>query len=152
MEVVQRANQNSPLWWFCRLPWRVKRKVPSERALKTDSETDFKSHLPFCKGLPIEKTNSETYKSIVSIHTWPSSTHSCSGTEMCRSSIGGRSWIENSALLFFLFWGPLGLLPSSSSSPSESSSSELLEEELSEDELSEIINKKKCFHLLHSLH
>ena len=36
-----------------------KRKVPSERAMKTESETGVKSDTPFCSRLPIEKTNSE---------------------------------------------------------------------------------------------
>ena len=35
-----------------------KRKVPSERAIKIESETGVKSDTPFCLRLPIEKTNS----------------------------------------------------------------------------------------------
>ena len=42
------SQSEGPLYWFGRLPWRVKRKVPSDRALNTESETDFKSHIPFC--------------------------------------------------------------------------------------------------------
>ena len=40
------------------MPWREKRKVPSERAMKTESETGVKSDTPFCSWLLIEKTNS----------------------------------------------------------------------------------------------
>ena len=36
-----------------------KRKVPSERAIKTESEAGVKSDAPFCSRLPIEKTNSD---------------------------------------------------------------------------------------------
>ena len=46
-------------WWFLKPPWREKRKVPPERAMKTESETGVKSFTPFCSWLPIKKTNSE---------------------------------------------------------------------------------------------
>ena len=42
-----------------KLPWREKRKVPPERAMKTESETGVKSDTPFCLQLPIKKTNSD---------------------------------------------------------------------------------------------
>ena len=38
-----------------------KRKVPPERAVKTESETGLKSDTPFCSQLTIEKTNSEAH-------------------------------------------------------------------------------------------
>ena len=59
VETIPTANQRALCWWFLKLPWREKRKVPSERAMKTESETGVKSDTPFCSRLPIEKTNSE---------------------------------------------------------------------------------------------
>ena len=38
---------------------REKRKVPSERAIKTEAEIGVKSDTPFCSQVPIEKTNSD---------------------------------------------------------------------------------------------
>ena len=60
VETIPTANQRALWWWFLKLPWREKRKVPSERAKKTESETStsVKSDTPFCSWLPIEKTNS----------------------------------------------------------------------------------------------
>ena len=45
--------------WLRELPYRAKGMVPSERAMKTESETGVKSDTPFFSRLPIEKTNSE---------------------------------------------------------------------------------------------
>ena len=59
VESIPLANQRALCWWFLKLPWREKRKVPSERAMKTKSETSVKSDTPFCSRLPIEKTNSD---------------------------------------------------------------------------------------------
>ena len=59
VETIPTANQRALCWWFLKLPWREKRKVPSERAMKIESETGVKSDTPFCLRLPIEKTNSE---------------------------------------------------------------------------------------------
>ena len=59
VETILTANQRALCWWLLKLPWREKRKVPSERAMKIESETDVKSDTPFCLRLPIEKTNSE---------------------------------------------------------------------------------------------
>ena len=58
VETIPTANQRALCWWFLKLPWREKRKVPSERAMKIESETGVKSDTPFCLRLPIEKTNS----------------------------------------------------------------------------------------------
>ena len=58
VETIPTANQRALCWWFLKLPWREKRKVPSERAMKTESETGVKSDTPFCSRLPIKKTNS----------------------------------------------------------------------------------------------
>ena len=57
--MIPAANQRAWCWWFLKLPWREKRKVPSQRAIKTESETGVKSDTPFCSRLPVEKTNSE---------------------------------------------------------------------------------------------
>ena len=35
-----------------------RKKVPSERAMKTEAETGAKSGIPFCRGLSLGKTNS----------------------------------------------------------------------------------------------
>ena len=56
VEKIPTANQRVLCWWFLKLPWREKRKVPSERGMKPESETGVKSDTPF---LPIKKTNSE---------------------------------------------------------------------------------------------
>ena len=61
VETIPTANQRALCWWFLKLPWREKRKVPSERAMKIESETGVKSDTPFCLRLPIEKTNSDWY-------------------------------------------------------------------------------------------
>ena len=61
VETIPTANQRALCWWFLKLPWREKRKVPSERAMKIESETGVKSDTPFCLRLPIEKTNSASY-------------------------------------------------------------------------------------------
>ena len=45
--------------WLSELPYRAKWVVPSERALKTKSETGVKSFTPFCWGSSLWKTNSE---------------------------------------------------------------------------------------------
>ena len=58
VETIPTANQRALCWWFLKLPWREKRKVPSERAMKIESETGVKSDTPFCSRLPIKKTNS----------------------------------------------------------------------------------------------
>ena len=58
VETIPTANQRALCWWFLKLPWREKRKVTSERAMKIESETGVKSDTPFCLRLPIEKTNS----------------------------------------------------------------------------------------------
>ena len=57
VETIPTANQRALCWWFLKLPWREKIKVPSERAMKTESETGVKSDTPFCSRLPIKKTN-----------------------------------------------------------------------------------------------
>ena len=44
--------------WLSELPWRAKWMVPSERALKTKSETGVKSFTPFYWGSSLRKTNS----------------------------------------------------------------------------------------------
>ena len=44
--------------WLSELPYRAKWMVPSERALKTKSETGVKSFTPFCLGSSLRKTNS----------------------------------------------------------------------------------------------
>ena len=62
VETIPTANQRALCWWFLKLPWREKRKVPSERAMKIESETGVKSDTPFCLRLPIEKTNSVLIK------------------------------------------------------------------------------------------
>ena len=59
VETIPTANQRALCWWFLKLPWREKRKVPSERAMKIESETGVKSDTPFCSQQPIEKTNSD---------------------------------------------------------------------------------------------
>ena len=59
VETISTANQRALCWWFLKLPWREKIKVPSERAMKTESETGVKSDTPFCSRPPIEKTKSE---------------------------------------------------------------------------------------------
>ena len=64
VETIPTANQRALCWWFLKLPWREKRKVPSERAMKIESETGVKSDTPFCLRLPIEKTNSERLRGI----------------------------------------------------------------------------------------
>ena len=66
VETIPTANQRALCWWFLKLPWREKRKVPSERAMKIESETGVKSDTPFCLRLPIEKTNSVVY--LLSVH------------------------------------------------------------------------------------
>ena len=58
VETIPTANHRAMCWWFLKLPWREKRKVPSERAMNIESETGVKSDTPFCLRLPIEKTNS----------------------------------------------------------------------------------------------
>ena len=58
VETIPTANQRALCWWFLKVPWREERKVPSERAMKTESETVVKSDTPFCSRLPIKKTNS----------------------------------------------------------------------------------------------
>ena len=60
VETIPTANQRALCWWFLKLPWREKRKVPSERAMKIESETGVKSDTPFCLQLPVEKTNSDS--------------------------------------------------------------------------------------------
>ena len=65
VETIPTANQRALCWWFLKLPWREKRKVPSERAIKIESETGVKSDTPFCSQLPIEKTNSELKVSLI---------------------------------------------------------------------------------------
>ena len=44
--------------WLSELPYRAKWMVPSERALKTKSETGVESFTPFCWGSSFRKTNS----------------------------------------------------------------------------------------------
>ena len=44
--------------WLSRLPCGAKWMVPSERAMKTESETGVKSDTPFCWGLSLRKTSS----------------------------------------------------------------------------------------------
>ena len=61
VETIPTANQRALCWWFLKLPWREKRKVPSERAMKIESETGVKSDTPFCSWLPIKITNSACY-------------------------------------------------------------------------------------------
>ena len=52
------ANQNISIYWFFELPWREKRKVPCERALKTVLKTAVKNEFTFCWGSSLWKTNS----------------------------------------------------------------------------------------------
>ena len=59
VETIPIANQKALYGWFLKLPWRENRKVPSERAMKTETETGVKSDTPFCLQLPIKKTNSD---------------------------------------------------------------------------------------------
>ena len=55
--------------WLSELPYRAKWMVPSERALKTKSETGVKSFTPFCWGSSLRKTNSEFWStSTVNFH------------------------------------------------------------------------------------
>ena len=46
--------------WLSELPYRAKWMVPSERALKTKSETGVESFTPFCWGSSLRKTNSDS--------------------------------------------------------------------------------------------
>ena len=43
VETIPTANQRALCWWFLKLPWREKRKVPSERAIKIESEIGVRS-------------------------------------------------------------------------------------------------------------
>ena len=65
VESIPTANQRALFWWLLKLPWREKRKVPSERAIKTERETGVKSDTPFCSQLPIKKTNSACFELLV---------------------------------------------------------------------------------------
>ena len=60
VETIPTANQKALCEWFLRLPLREKRKILSERAVKTESRTGVKSDTPFCSRQPIEKTISAT--------------------------------------------------------------------------------------------
>ena len=68
VETIPTANQRAIVWWFLKLPWREKRKVPPERGMKPESETGVKSDTPFCSRLPIKKTNSASLPSIINMN------------------------------------------------------------------------------------
>ena len=55
MELVHRANQMA----LSLLVLQAAMQSEKKGVLKTDSETDFESHIPFCLGLPNKKTNSD---------------------------------------------------------------------------------------------
>ena len=65
VETIPTANQRALCWWFLKLPWREKRKVPSERAMKTESETGVKSDTPFC--LWLQKWNGKQTVNLINI-------------------------------------------------------------------------------------
>ena len=95
VETIATANQRALCWWFLKLPWREKRKVPSERAMKTESETGVKSDTPFCSKLQIQKTNSAVCKEL----KWSKKVTSRNDF-LCKTKIPSWFALQNAICLF----------------------------------------------------
>ena len=85
--------------WLSKLPWRAIWMVPSERALKTKSETGVKSFTQFCVGSFLWKTNSE-YTTVIRNsglkYKWPNS--------LGWWSVWGWPQSKEQRLIFGSFW------------------------------------------------